>query len=586
MASTVATSAAETASQRHPHRHQHHRPSPSYHHHHHHHHHNPYPPPPLHSRNTHHPGPLPSYIPTPPPPPLHPATSNSSIWTLVDSTRIPSDAVLPPLRGIQLLVDAANVATAKETTTATATKSKSKSKAVATNDAHPAHDTLQRRASHRRAAAPVPGSLSERQNEDGLDIDADALGNASLHAAGTRRKGNKDVYVEDQDEEDQEDDDDDDEFIPPVSTASTTLASRSKPSANALIEDTRKTPSSATKKASTTTTKASSSASTATTATAAAAGGDKKCPCRPRSRKTSHSVIERRRRQKINERLIHLQCSVPACREEAELLLRSRTGKGGIIPSSSSVGTRKGSGGTGRKGSGAAVAGGNGMSEKEAQAVQAQMIRTKLESALVVEKLCVISHTVDYVAELEARLAMYRDAFARAGIPEPKLPARPADSHTCSAHTHAHELIDDEDEEEAESGPAADQQGKALLAPAEVGDEVEGGGDGVVCAIHGKEGSTVASATAEAGKSSGGNGFHRKRKRQGSDADSAISASSSSSSSSISSIRNADPAGAAVSPLSSPTLGATATATLPTATVTLTVTLRGAVAVRWGCATR
>lgn len=42
------------------------------------------------------------------------------------------------------------------------------------------------------------------------------------------------------------------------------------------------------------------------------------------SRKTSHSVIERRRRDKINEGLIHLQDTVPACRQELKELLECK----------------------------------------------------------------------------------------------------------------------------------------------------------------------------------------------------------------------------------------------------------------------
>ena len=38
---------------------------------------------------------------------------------------------------------------------------------------------------------------------------------------------------------------------------------------------------------------------------------------RPLHRRTDHSVIERRRREKINERLLHLQYMVPACRDQA-----------------------------------------------------------------------------------------------------------------------------------------------------------------------------------------------------------------------------------------------------------------------------
>lgn len=45
---------------------------------------------------------------------------------------------------------------------------------------------------------------------------------------------------------------------------------------------------------------------------------------RPLRRKTSHSVIERRRREKINEGLIHLQHTVPACRQELRELLECK----------------------------------------------------------------------------------------------------------------------------------------------------------------------------------------------------------------------------------------------------------------------
>lgn len=51
---------------------------------------------------------------------------------------------------------------------------------------------------------------------------------------------------------------------------------------------------------------------------------------RPLRRKTSHSVIERRRREKINEGLISLQQIVPACRQELKELLdvKSQSSKG------------------------------------------------------------------------------------------------------------------------------------------------------------------------------------------------------------------------------------------------------------------
>jgi len=56
----------------------------------------------------------------------------------------------------------------------------------------------------------------------------------------------------------------------------------------------------------------------------AAAAEPPKRKSRVLSRKTDHSVIERRRREKINERLIRLQETVPACREEATEMLASK----------------------------------------------------------------------------------------------------------------------------------------------------------------------------------------------------------------------------------------------------------------------
>jgi hypothetical protein len=53
---------------------------------------------------------------------------------------------------------------------------------------------------------------------------------------------------------------------------------------------------------------------------------------RPLKRKTSHSVIERRRREKINEGLIHLQNTIPACRLELQelLLCKAKNNKANI----------------------------------------------------------------------------------------------------------------------------------------------------------------------------------------------------------------------------------------------------------------
>ncbi|PWN38500.1 uncharacterized protein FA14DRAFT_27511 [Meira miltonrushii] len=102
---------------------------------------------------------------------------------------------------------------------------------------------------------------------------------------------------------------------------------------------------------------------------------------RPLRRKTSHSVIERRRREKINEGLISLQHLVPACRDELhELLLsKAQSNKRNLKRSKQEV-------------------------EKEVEG----LLQQKIESQMVLEKLCIISHTVDYVRELQASLAAYR----------------------------------------------------------------------------------------------------------------------------------------------------------------------------------
>ncbi|CAD6905452.1 unnamed protein product [Tilletia controversa] len=444
----------------------------------------------------------------------------SSIWTLVDSTRVPSEAVLPPLRGFQLLVDAANVATAKDNTSnVTSTSSTVPVREVASfrkSASLEIEESLQQeqtgRGRSRRRAAPVPGSLSERASPPLF------LNGATTEEGGRQSRKRKQGHDDDDDSEgqdayedgargeeddDDEDDDDDDEFIPPQplppqSTICRTLAPHS------LIEDAPKTSTTAAAR-----NKKGTAAMTTTTTEPSTSSkqSKKKCPCRPRSRKTSHSVIERRRRQKINERLIHLQCSVPACKEEAEMLLRSRKGRGGI-PSSTTTATR----GKGRgKASGAGTAGSVASREKEIEAQQEAMIRSKLESALVVEKLCVISHTVDYVAELEARLASYREAFARAGLSEPSFVLPASDSHTCSAAhitAHTHDL-----EDEVEDG---DEEGDDQ----EVDDDEEqddGSEDGAGKCEHGNPLAAGGRRVSQAGTT--------KRKRQGSNASMSASAS-------------------------------------------------------------
>lgn len=114
--------------------------------------------------------------------------------------------------------------------------------------------------------------------------------------------------------------------------------------------------------------------------TSAQAGGQRKS--RVLSRKTDHSLIERRRREKINSQLIRLQSLIPACREEAQDLLSakpppkaSKRGKEGV---STDVKARK------------------------------NEIEQSLDREIVLEKLCIISHAVDYILELQTQVAAYR----------------------------------------------------------------------------------------------------------------------------------------------------------------------------------
>jgi hypothetical protein len=95
------------------------------------------------------------------------------------------------------------------------------------------------------------------------------------------------------------------------------------------------------------------------------------------SRKTDHSLIERRRREKINERLIRLQSLIPACREEAQDLLSVKPPK---------------------------AARGKGVSQE----AKAREIERCLTQEMVLEKLCIISHSVDYILELQTQVAAYR----------------------------------------------------------------------------------------------------------------------------------------------------------------------------------
>ncbi|KAK0552933.1 hypothetical protein OC846_001513 [Tilletia horrida] len=376
----------------------------------------------------------------------------SSIWTLVDRSHVNKDVILPPLRGIQLLVDAASAASSVPLHPLADSAARADSLPRPSARVSPSSATLPAirveverpplRRHHRRAAAPPPGTLGERcQSPTPVSRHGSRhLSAASLVTNGVSERSPKeletisqdeDEYDEVEDDEDEDDDDDDeDEFVPPPPPSGTVRVKNDrKPAPHELIEDSHGASSDSKKRT------GSRDAIAGTSSTSP----KKKCPCRPRSRKTSHSVIERRRRQKINERLIHLQCSVPACREEAELLLRSRHGKGGASQSQTRGGPRSKSRG-------------KDVAEQGSDQFE-HLIRDKLTTGLVVEKLCVISHAVDYLAELEMRLTTFREAFARAGLEEPAFQLPPG-GVACSSHNHEDELDDDEED----GGPQPDPE--------------------------------------------------------------------------------------------------------------------------------
>ncbi|EPQ32419.1 uncharacterized protein PFL1_00615 [Pseudozyma flocculosa PF-1] len=99
-------------------------------------------------------------------------------------------------------------------------------------------------------------------------------------------------------------------------------------------------------------------------------------------RKTDHSVIERRRREKINEKLVQLQSVVPACRRECQDLFERRFD--GATATAAESSKRQTS------------------TDKLAKAKED--MQHKIRTSMVLEKLCIISHTVDYVLELRAEL--------------------------------------------------------------------------------------------------------------------------------------------------------------------------------------
>ncbi|SOV06008.1 uncharacterized protein UDID_03473 [Ustilago sp. UG-2017a] len=107
-------------------------------------------------------------------------------------------------------------------------------------------------------------------------------------------------------------------------------------------------------------------------------------------RKTDHSIIERRRREKINEKLVALQNIVPACRKECQDLIERKfvaplreTEDDDARGSSASKKTAK------RK-----------REEEKLEKAKDEMTE-KIQTSMVLEKLCIISHTLDFVLKLQ-----------------------------------------------------------------------------------------------------------------------------------------------------------------------------------------
>lgn len=134
------------------------------------------------------------------------------------------------------------------------------------------------------------------------------------------------------------------------------------------------------------------------------------------TRRTEHSVIERRRREKINERLVCLQHTVPACRAKALDVVQRR------MP-------------------------------------EAHDAHERITSEMVLEKLCIITHTAEYIAELHERLAA---AEARMAPAQPSAPPPPPPR--CHHTTHS-DTDSDEDAGRARAAPRYPLRHSAHIHP-------------------------------------------------------------------------------------------------------------------------
>lgn len=143
-------------------------------------------------------------------------------------------------------------------------------------------------------------------------------------------------------------------------------------------------------------------------------------------RKTDHSVIERRRREKINEKLVALQNIVPACRKECQDLIErkfaaplqdSQDGGAGSVPATKKISKRK--------------------REEEKLDKAKKDMSEKIKSSMVLEKLCIISHTLDFVARLqEENKALRAKCDCQAGSSESRASEVELEEHYRNAHSY------------------------------------------------------------------------------------------------------------------------------------------------------
>lgn len=112
------------------------------------------------------------------------------------------------------------------------------------------------------------------------------------------------------------------------------------------------------------------------------------------SRKTDHSVIERRRREKMNEKLVTLQNLIPACQLECRAMIDRK-----FQPDEQADEAKK--------------------SERSFEREQRarESFARKTETTMVLEKLCIMSHTLDYVQQLQREnAALKNDRTAQTAV--------------------------------------------------------------------------------------------------------------------------------------------------------------------------